>query len=671
MNRTPCQQFRHRSPAASRHRQRGVAAVFSAIAIVALFASLALAIDVGQLFYAQRDLEKEASLAAITGAQSASGCRATAGVPANLAGVTAAVINSIALNLPTGAAAPAATAELGWVNDFSGQTLIGINNSAVIFASPNDGKRHFFALSGTDPNVSPKINSVRVTLTRPQPALLIPFLSAPGATPQLSASAVAEQQALGSFNIGTTLASLNTANAGSIPVGPLSIPIGPLLCQTSSACLAKINLTAAGFQGLLNTSVSLGQIAEAVGVTDLSSLLTTSTTLPSILNGLSPLIDGATAGTGSIVSGLLAVPASGAVDLGDIFSTVAGSDLNAPVINLFDLLTALAEDAIKNSSGGIVPITLPVNTNLNAVATVNSFLKVGAPAQPGGLAPAGVAKASTAEITLMIRIQAGSLLSGLTSAINGLLSGLLGNLLGITVTTVQPPLNIGIDVGVAPASATLNTLQCPDMTLAAPIAKLSTITSIATIAVGTFSSSALTAPVSQVGSIPLATVKINNILLGSDTETLSLAFTSAGIGTTSAIALAPVTQFHSAVQENGDPLSSLTYVANGFAEAPVIDNPQTVGSPVNLALSVGLNASSPDNGKGLSALGLSTVNNLVSGLLSGVLAPLVTGINTLASTVINPLLAELGIQAGASTVTMNSVVTGAPVVVVTSQVPVP
>ena len=55
-------------------RQRGFAAVFAAIAMVAMLSAVALAIDVGRLYNAKRNLQRAASLAALDAVQVVSGC---------------------------------------------------------------------------------------------------------------------------------------------------------------------------------------------------------------------------------------------------------------------------------------------------------------------------------------------------------------------------------------------------------------------------------------------------------------------------------------------------------------------------------------------------------------------------------------------------------------------
>lgn len=60
------------------------------------------------------------------------------------------------------------------------------------------------------------------------------------------------------------------------------------------------------------------------------------------------------------------------------------------------------------------------------------------------------------------------------------------------------------------------------------------------------------------------------------------------------------------------------------------------------------------------------VGNLVNGLSSGLLAPLLDVVNDLGSEAIDPLLANLGLRLGTATVTVHSVTVDQPTLVTTS-----
>ena len=85
-------------PYPTAQRQRGAVAVFAAITMVALLSALALAVDVGRLYYAQRDTQRLADVAALDASRVVSGCASTSGVPGSKAQALAEVMASLARN---------------------------------------------------------------------------------------------------------------------------------------------------------------------------------------------------------------------------------------------------------------------------------------------------------------------------------------------------------------------------------------------------------------------------------------------------------------------------------------------------------------------------------------------------------------------------------------------
>lgn len=667
-----------RSPS-GRFRQRGAAAVLTAVSLLLLVPVLALTINIGQLYYAQRDLEKQATLAALSAVQVSSGCANNGGgLPADFDTVRAEVIRVITANSVDGAASVQGL-------------LTGINGSpAVEFGRivSSTGRRIFvpsLTAGGAPVTIqNSDTTAIRVNLSRPQP---VPFINLYGGGGMLYASATAQQAAVGSFSVGSGLLSLNGGIVNGLLGGLLCAP-GDTACQNSIVSLNVVN----SMTGLVNTQITLGQLGVAVGlsVTDLSDPLTLSTATPllsDVLDGLvgvltDDVVDPAVIG---ILQGLAnAATNPNEVPLGQLLGVVNGLGGDTPVINLFDLLIALGQSTVADPSG-VTPITLPINLSVPGVANVSTFLKVLEPPQLGIGRP-GQAEAKTAQIRLLVRIEAGGILNGLLGTINGLLNGLLnlvGALLGLNtnVTVVPPPLNIGIDVAVAGGSATLDQIQCPrgGVNQGRPIARLSAETATATVAVGTFSGSASAAPALNTAqsSWPIATVAIDatsvcvglNLFgaciglplnLGSTNLSVGLGLTGVGVGVTPLTPLAnDVTVFYPPnVPGPGLPT---TYIARGIpSDAAVAGNPQTVSSPTTVALNLGLTSS--QTGSGLVGI----LGGLISNLLNGIVAllnPLLAIVNTLTTTLVDPLLALLGIQLGTATVTMNAVQIGQPILV--------
>lgn len=653
----------HASAGSARHRQRGAAAVFVAVFITALIAVLLLVLDIGRLYYAQRQLESEANMAALAGAQIVSGCSGSnPGTPGDLAAVTTAVLQSLNDNRGT----VGGIADLGppanlLSTGIGGSPAVELGETVVA----SDGvTRTFKPLTAGDPN----IDSVRVNLSAPQPAsFLMSFFSSSNSGRRLYASATAKQAAVGSFYLGTGVANLSGGLLNQLLGGLLCAP-GDTACQNSVIALNVASSSA----GLAKVGVSLGQLSTALGVSvkDLSDPLTLATQTPvlsKVLNGLASSL-GSTASAS--VTGLLSNLASAVsgntqqIPLGQLLGAVDGIASNVPFIDLQSLILALGTASQAGTGGQVQPIQLPVNLNVPGVAQVYSFLKIGAPPQLGGPGPAGQTTAKTAEATVMIRISAGTLLNSLLGAVQSLLNGLLnavGSLLGIntSVSLLSSNLNLGVDVAVAPATASLDTLTCPTAT-SSPVAGLSTDTAIATVTVGSFSGSAASAPALDTTqtNIPLVEAKIDatHLLLGlanlgSTDVKFSLGLTGVGVGGTGSQNLAPVDRFSVISQAGSSPPNY--FLADGAPTSgkTATDNPQTLGSPVSVGLTLGLNET--QTGSGL----VGALSNLVANLISGVkllVQPLISLVNGLATAIINPLLQTLGIQLGASTVTMNT-----------------
>jgi len=695
-------------PAAPAQRQRGAAAVFAVVALVAGVMAMLLGINIGLLYYGQRSLQKQAVFGALAGAQLGSGC-SNGGTPATDTSsgsalwnrVQAAITNNngrdtnAAKAVMTGIKASPAV-EVGWINDVSGESFtddLGTKHTVA-----DDGLRHFVPLASGDSH----IRAVRVNLTTVSPSLVGAGLFPGNAPVTLKASATAEQPALGSFYLGTGLASLNGGALNQL-LGLLLCAPGDTVCQNS---IIALNVASA-FDGLANVNVSLGQLATAAGVSvkDLSDPLALTTKTPvlsSLLNGLATSLSGTVSSSVSTLLQNLAKASTNpnGVPLGSLLGTVDGIAAGVPFVDLKSLILALGESATSGPNGQVQPIALPVDLDVSGFAVARVFLKIGAPPKFAGYVRAGqgcdASCAKTAEISLLVRVQAGQVLNSIVSmvgtALNAVLS-LLGGVLGLSIsTTALPgPVNIGADINVAQATARLDQLQCPTVSNSNPTANLSASTAIANVALGTFTGTlpakgaAGNVPALSSGNIwPLAEVKIDashacigvNLLglclgvpanLGSSDLIVNLGLTdlTVGQGTGSFTSLSPVTRFTQQPNPSagaGGP--QYYYLADGAPGSPNTSavNPQTIGSPVALNLSLGVSTHEKGSGLigGLAGVASGLVNQLVSSL-----QPLLTLLNTTILQLVNSLLQFLGVQLGSATVVMDGVIIGQPILVTT------
>lgn len=213
------------------HRQRGAAAVFAAVAMVAAVAAFSLVFHIAQLYGAKRDLQSLANMAALDAAMVIGGCS-----DGQIADAQADAIAQAQRTLERNGGV------IEWLND--GELVIGQVES--------DGGLRRVATASVEQ--SPR--AVRVTLNRPSPALLTRAFgegAAAGSRIVASASAVAGPQvALGVGSFLTRIQAGDEAAFNGIYEG---------LLGTSSS----LTLSVAGYQGLLDAEVSLGDIIAASG----------------------------------------------------------------------------------------------------------------------------------------------------------------------------------------------------------------------------------------------------------------------------------------------------------------------------------------------------------------------------------------------------------------------
>ncbi len=635
----------------SAHRQRGAVAVFVALSITALLIGTMLAIELGRVYSTQRQLQKAATMAALDGARVVGGC--TSGNPTQTM-LNTRVSSSLAANGYGATSGITAVAEAGRIQTSTG----GIQQRSL-------------AVSGFS-----TANAARVTLQVPFPTQFIPLFT-PGGS--MRASATATQDVLGSVRVGSGVAKFS----------------GGLVNQLMSGLLGgNVTLTAADYNGLVNTNITAGQLATAIGlsVTDLADPLKIATKTPilsSALNNLAGALSGSV--SNQVKDALLNLAGqstnSAPIQLGSILSPLGAVAADVPVLNLGDLVQALA---IASRAGSTIQI--PVNLDVAGIAAVKVFADVIQPPKPSPLGRPGVTQASTEQITLKIRIEIGPLLTTLTNSIN-LVAGTLNaalktltNLLGLlglgiglpTIDSLNLP-NIGVDVAIAPAIAYLDRIDCPraDVASGNPVAGLSVKTGLANVQVGTYTGAATAANPRVLGSAPLNLLTIHVpkctglVLLGacvgsSTVIDVPVGLTLAGnINVSSTVkTLKDVKEFTVLSPQKGT--TPPLYRANGAMGTPTVPaasgtnpNPQTAGSSTSVSLSL---VKPAPNTQGLDLSNLLTV-------VTNIVQPLLNLVNGLASSLINPLLSALGLQLGTATVWMETVTIGQPTIVTTAVPP--
>jgi uncharacterized membrane protein len=655
--------------------QRGAAAVFAAAALLAMILSTLLALNIGRLYYAQRDLQKLAVMGALAAVESASGCSGTSGMRST-ATATTQVTSIIQANLPAGSGTTASQL-LTAINGI-GPVQLGMESTTGVnpTTGKTDGYYHFISLADNDA----RIDAAVVNLAEPSPALIGSMFFPNFAPFQLHASATAMQRPLGSFTIGSTLLNVNTSN---------SALLNPLL---SALLGTSLNLSAVDYQNLASVKLSLANLEVAAGVNDLNSLLSLNTNLA----GVQQLLAAATAqvnpSVANLVSGLTlgTTNAGESVPLAQLLGAV-GDGLNptvteaaslVPSLDLLDLLREAGEAALGNSPGSF--ITLTATPSIAGLSTY-VFLSVQQPPQISndgvnfGFGPVGTA-AQTEQVTLGVRASVdttGGTGFNLVGAVLNLLNGLL-SLLGSSITIA--PINIGLDLAVASATGTLESINCPVAAGSTPSATVGVQTALVTLSLGGFTGNASTDPALSTSPVNLLSIQGTGLLSAvSATIGLKTGEVSTQLGPNTGTA-GPFTIYGTAYQPAALAQTSPQTWIFPACNSTVFANPSQCGNttdPNNPDTPV----AATDLTAGLATLigNLTASNNLQIVVannvnLSSIIDPLASALNTLLVTpltsvldsILNPLLQLLGIQVGSATILMNGIETGKQIIVNTN-----
>lgn len=394
---------------ASRRRERGVASVIAAIWLIAVVATLAV-IDIGNIFYQRRMLQGVADLAASAGVQ---------------------VIDDACSRAPATAAGSAGA---------NGFTASGSNSTIATVCGRWDSKLYagptYFAASATP------VNAVQVTLGKQ----VLSFFAGPGR--MVTATATAQAINVGAFSIGTTTASVDPT------------VITSLLNSMLGTNINALQISAAGYAGLAQSRIEIGDLVTAAGVGTVDQLLALNLTAAQIAKLMLTALQTtrvANANLSAAVGALQAIvnaniPGPATVALGAV-NGAAGllqvglantqSALHA-TISPFDALMVTAEVAQAGKSA------LNVGTTLNlGVATASLKVQVIQPpvlaVGEAGQTPAGAWRtvARSAQVRAYLAINLG--------VVPGSNSGLLGG---------TPMVSLPLSIEATPGTAWLQSTQC-------------------------------------------------------------------------------------------------------------------------------------------------------------------------------------------------------------------
>lgn len=409
-------------------RQRGAIGLMAAATLALALILMLLVVDTGRLYMEQRKLQRVVDTAALEAVSRGGTClpgltaASYAGQSATRNGFTVDVNNTLAITC--------------------GSLLTGANGLRT------------FTVDATQAAAVKVVASRTVTTSFAGGLQTLVSGGAVSLNTQLNASAVAGKPLpnVAQLNIRSTLVNISTAQ---------SSILNPLFTGLLGG---NVNLTAAGWNGLLNTDVNLlgylNQLAINLNVAagNYTQLLNTQTTVTQLIRAAVQVVQ-LNGGTADVMAALgnLQVAAGANVSpvmLGDILqlqtgTTAAGLDANLQLLQLVQGVVQLA------NSKSAVAATLPVS--VLGLANVTVRVKVIEPPQFSAIGDPALAKASplganriyvrTAQVRTMISLNLPVASGGiaLTNAVLGL------------VGTLTPTLNSLLSLNLA---ATINSLTC-------------------------------------------------------------------------------------------------------------------------------------------------------------------------------------------------------------------
>ncbi|WP_238535640.1 TadG family pilus assembly protein [Paraburkholderia phytofirmans] len=458
MRRAACRAHPLRMRCAGARRQHGAVAVVAVIWLSVAIAALG-ALDVGNVFFARRQLQRTADLAALAAVQmigSTGGC-ATA--------TTAAQQNAAA-------------------NGFTAGGTTSINTTCGRW---DTSKSTYFGTSGNP------LNAVQVTTTQVVPYFFL------GPSRNVSATATAFASNIDAFSLGTGIASINTQQSAL-----LNAILGGLL-KTS------VSLSVGDTQSLATAHIKLQDLMVALGASTMQGLLGTTVSFQQLMVAMVTALQagGDTINASILQKVAVAIPGGQNITIGDGGASSPGllalglANPNAAAtatVNAFDALLVAAQIAERSPDGtqGNAPV-INVAAGLAGVAGISlqvikpPVLAVG----EGGMLPNGTYRtmARTAVVNASVN------LLPLTFAPISLNLG-IGS---ISISALSTPIMLSLTS--AQGTAALSSVDC-ESTKAATNATILVQPSIATVCVGANSTCG--------GTINVAEVTVWTLLTGTN-----------------------------------------------------------------------------------------------------------------------------------------------------------
>ncbi|WP_080419460.1 TadG family pilus assembly protein [Burkholderia ubonensis] len=619
--------------------QRGAVSVLATVWVLVALVTLG-AIDIGNLFFQRRDLQRIADLSALAAVQSLDPSDTSCGA-ANTAALNNARANETSNTVTTGAPARGQDQVAATCGRWDPQVYAG---QPAYFAPAASGMT--------------QLNATQVTVTRTMRYSFLGVVSMLGAGPgTMSATATARASAIDTFSISATLASVDPVWLNGI----LSALLG-----------TSVSLTLADYQALAGANIKLLGISTALGAGTVNGLVDLSVTVPTLIGNLSAYVGALQAGGGN-GPGYVAQLQAASTALGKLAGASVGNTTvvvaNAPnallnislgnpqsgadaQVNLLDLLTTAAQVAAYNKGHAVslnTGVTLPLGASgFNVVSLQLQVLNPPSIAVgEAGLLPNGTwrTQASSAQIGVYLNVQTPSI------PITGALG--LSGLIDLTLSGINLPIYLLVG---GPAVASLAATKCGSATTP------STTTIVATPGIAKL---CISAP-------PSGTLNLSNVSTCPPAGTLQLLNLQA-----STLSSPPVSLGVSASISN----PVLQIVGTASSSAPYAGYPSATpyhfcNAPAGLAtpVSCGSGWVSPSTASSPNSYWTTYVNNLGASLgtalsninlnaitILGVPIPLGPLLNAIGSLVLQPVLSALdavlvpilgllGVQVGQATV---------------------
>ncbi|WP_080414179.1 TadG family pilus assembly protein [Burkholderia ubonensis] len=619
--------------------QRGAVSVLATVWVLVALVTLG-AIDIGNLFFQRRDLQRIADLSALAAVQSLDPSDTSCGA-ANTAALNNARENETSNTVTTGAPARGQDQVAATCGRWDPQVYAG---QPAYFAPAASGMT--------------QLNATQVTVTRTMRYSFLGVVSMLGAGPgTMSATATARASAIDTFSISATLASVDPVWLNGI----LSALLG-----------TSVSLTLADYQALAGANIKLLGISTALGAGTVNGLVDLSVTVPTLIGNLSAYVGALQAGGGN-GPGYVAQLQAASTALGKLAGASVGNTTvvvaNAPnallnislgnpqsgadaQVNLLDLLTTAAQVAAYNKGHAVslnTGVTLPLGASgFNVVSLQLQVLNPPSIAVgEAGLLPNGTwrTQASSAQIGVYLNVQTPSI------PITGALG--LSGLIDLTLNGINLPIYLLVG---GPAVASLAATKCGSATTP------STTTIVATPGIAKL---CISAP-------PSGTLNLSNVSTCPPAGTLQLLNLQA-----STLLSPPVSLGVSASISN----PVLQIVGTASSSAPYAGYPSATpyhfcNAPAGLAtpVSCGSGWVSPSTASSPNSYWTTYVNNLGASLgtalsninlnaitILGIPIPLGPLLNAIGSLVLQPVLSALdavlvpilgllGVQVGQATV---------------------